>query len=911
MANNVRWITLTPQEDVNLDFIFADEHLSAEIMELSTRNIRLLVSHDTHDKIKTDTVFSKTSIRSGDDFRHEIGTLQVVSRFINDSGYPILWLEATGTKVQLSLTRALDELAVKQPKLTDYKIWADKLPKVPARGIFDENARIERLNFWRKDSSTQLHSLQETSLDANRLTGNIENLVSGVEIPVGIAGPLLFNGEKAKGIIFAPFATTEGGLVASASRGATAISRSGGVNTRVISQHMMRVPLFVLSNLAGAFMFAQWIRDHVDEIRAQASTVSQHANLISLQPQLQGNQVHVGFHYETGDAAGQNMTTSCTWHCCQWLMQQLESYDEIQFDHFVIEANMSGDKKVNYQSFIVGRGTRVTAECLLSDIAIRDTLKVTPDKFIRTSQSWMTSGSQIGMIGFNINVPNTIAAIFTATGQDIGCVHESSVAQLNLQRVHGGIYASMTLPALIIGTVGGGTALPRQLEMLEAMDCYGPGKVSRFAEIIAGFCLALDLSTLSAVASGQFAAAHERLGRNRPVEWFTEKDLNKSFFLPGLKKVMDKQDFELLGIEKLERTERGSSILTELTARKIDKLVGHFPYQLNLRDSAGKETAIEVMVKSKPLDGEVILMLNSMAAMCGPGLAPSYAQFKDRIGFSGVHTRELGIYRQTDPRFTRHIPKIFDTVEIPEREAYVLVMERLKGMLHMDTADDTSVWTPQQIACVIDGLAQLHSIWYGRDEELLEQPWLGWYPTCESMIEMTVLWEALGVHAAEEFPEWVTQDDLELHREMVRLIPKWWAEIEEMPRTLIHNDFNPRNLCLRPTDDGDRLCVYDWELATYHLPQHDLVEFLLFMLNTDTEHEVVVKYMEMHRKALEKYAKTKIDPEQWRVGFNLCIFDLATNRIMLYLMAHTFRHYGFMKRVIRTLRHFVHIMRGL
>ena len=132
-----------------------------------------------------------------------------------------------------------------------------------------------------------------------------------------------------------------------------------------------------------------------------------------------------------------------------------------------------------------------------------------------------------------------------------------------------------------------------------------------------------------------------------------------------------------------------------------------------------------------------------------------------------------------------------------------------------------------------------------------------------------------------------------------------------MPRTLIHNDFNPRNVCLRPTHDGPRLCVYDWELATYHIPQHDLVEFLLFVVGPEIEYDKVFAYMEAHRKALEKYAQTTIDQEQWRIGFNLGIFDLTVNRIALYLMAHTFRHYRFMQPVMRTLRHFIRIMRGL
>jgi hydroxymethylglutaryl-CoA reductase len=219
-------------------------------------------------------------------------------------------------------------------------------------------------------------------------------------------------------------ATTEGALVASATRGAKAISRSGGCTTKVLSQQMLRAPLFIFSDMKGALMFTNWVRDHVPEIRAEALKVSQHADLLSVEPFLIGRMVHVRFLYETGDAAGQNMTTATTWRACRWLMEQMTQFDEIMFENFIIEANMSGDKKVNYLSFISGRGTRVTAECHIEREVLRKVLKVTPEQLALCNAGFMAGSVQVGMIGYNINVANVIAAIFTATGQDIACVHE-------------------------------------------------------------------------------------------------------------------------------------------------------------------------------------------------------------------------------------------------------------------------------------------------------------------------------------------------------------------------------------------------------------------------------------------------------------------------------------------------------
>lgn len=908
MSQMTRWITFTPEDNATLSFAFEGREVIAELIELSKTKCRVRIPHDILEPMRPDLTLRALKLRKAQ-LSHELPDLVVTGLYMDEQWKPNLWLEARSKESEAGLWLAMQKLTQREDDLVTYTdAQLRDLPRVPSRGLYTEEARQDRLNFLREYTGHELKHTQHTRLVAEKLTGNIENFFGAVEIPLGLAGPLLFRGDKARGVLYLPMATSEGALVASATRGATAITRAGGVTTRVIQQRMMRVPLFVLSDMHGAFRFSSWIRDHVEDIRAQVSKVSSHANLISVEPTLMGNQVHVQFIYETGDAAGQNMTTSCTWFCCQWLMQQMEHYDEIVFDNFIIEANMSGDKKVNFRSFIVGRGTRVNAECLLSDEVIESVLKVKPDQLMITYHAIIAGSTSVGMIGFNANVANIIAAIFTATGQDIASVHESSLAQLYMQRVEGGIYASMMLPALIVGTVGGGTALPNQRELLEMLDCYGPGKVSRLAEVIAGYCLALDLSTLSAIASGQFATAHDRLGRNRPVQWFKSEDLNEAFFQERFIARTGDDSIKVASATLLKRHEKGSSIITEMTARKVSKLVGHFPYRLDY--TRGDQTlSDEVMVKVKPLGKEVSLMINSMAGMCGPKLAHTYAKFQDRTGFDFTHVRELGVYNIDALAFDEHLPKIYGVYQNHEREAYVVVMERLQDMVLMDSADDTSGWQRPHIEAAIKGAASLHAVFYGKEDELRDLPWIGRPHTLESMTEMIPLWDALGVHAAEEFPEWVNQRDLGLVRELVRDIPLWWPEIEQQPRTLIHNDFNPRNLCLRTTQDGFKLCAYDWELATIQLPQHDVAELLCFVLTPETSEQELLGYIHLHRQCLEQELGQELDAALWERGFLLSLYDLCVNRSVLYVMAHTFRHYPFMERVVRTLRHLIYLMR--
>jgi NADP-dependent 3-hydroxy-3-methylglutaryl-CoA reductase len=790
------------------------------------------------------------------------------------------------------------------------------LPKVPGRGLYTDDARHERLAFVKEQTGRELEEVSSTRLQPNALVSNIEALLGSVEIPVGIAGPLHVKGEHANGLFYAPMATTEGALVASATRGATALSRCGGVTARVLGQRMLRVPVFVLEDLSMALFFAEWVKDHQSEIAEQTRRYSNYADLVDLQTQVLGRAVHVHFIYETGDAAGQNMTTTCTWQACQWIFQEMWRFDGLNFENFLVEANLSNDKKVTYQSFLKGRGIRVLAECVLTEEICTQVLKVTPRQLVDAYNQVVCGSIAAGMVGININIANVIAAIFTATGQDIACVHESAIGHLHMELIEldaadefarkprQRIYATLMLPSLVVGTVGGGTNLPQQKECLQLLGCAGADKAHKLAEIISGFCLALDISTLSAIASDQFARAHEKLGRNRPVDWLRLADLNEAFFNAGLRQ---SNFFSAITVERAELRQlamTGSSIITELTSHKINKLVGHFPFRLHCGENCAP---VDVMVKVKPLDDEVILMLNSMAGMCDARLAQLYNQFKDSIGFKGCHVRELAVMSQPDERFRRHAPLTYFTVNDAKREAYVIVQEYLQGLELMDSADDTRHWTSDHLKAALQGIAEVHAIWLNREQELCQQPWLGDVMDRASMHEKKPLWEMLAIHAQEEFPEWFDEQDKNTFKKILHSLDQWYEEIDAMPKTLIHNDFNPRNIAFRRHSGKLTLCAYDWELATLHLPQHDCAELLIFALNDDADQRQVDYLVDYHRRALEKAAGVALDPEQWRRGYELCLYDLLVNRVSMYLLAHTFRHYGFMARVQRTLRHLLEL----
>ena len=140
------------------------------------------------------------------------------------------------------------------------------IDRIPGRGQYTEEARKQRLEWLRARTGAALPSLDTTGLDARELTGNLENFAGSVEVPVGLAGPLLFIGGAVRGSVVAPLATTEGALVASASRGARAITAGGGVTTRVLSRRMSRAPAFEFADIAAAGRFTGWLWAHRSDL---------------------------------------------------------------------------------------------------------------------------------------------------------------------------------------------------------------------------------------------------------------------------------------------------------------------------------------------------------------------------------------------------------------------------------------------------------------------------------------------------------------------------------------------------------------------------------------------------------------------------------------------------------------------
>ena len=351
---------------------------------------------------------------------------------------------------------------------------------------------------------------QGAEIAPEKLAGSIEGFLGFARVPLGVAGPIRIVGSAANGDFFVPFATSEGTLVASFQHAFNAMNRCGGAVAQCADSQVGRAPCFEFANLPQAAEFARWLAAGLASLQEITAGTSRFCRLLSAHTAIVGNTVYVLFEFSTGDAAGQNMVTLATQSVCAHLLANMPKPPVA----WLVESMMSGDKRATPMAFRSTRGRNVSAEIVIPPKQVERYWRTEPAKMERAWRQAVNGAAQTGAVGLQGNVANALAAIFIACGQDVACVAEATTALTRVERTPANeVYASITLPNLIVGTVGGGTYLPTAHECLSMLGCAGGGHARKFAEICATVALAGELAIVGAMASGQFAAAHASGGR--------------------------------------------------------------------------------------------------------------------------------------------------------------------------------------------------------------------------------------------------------------------------------------------------------------------------------------------------------------------------------------------------------------
>jgi hydroxymethylglutaryl-CoA reductase (NADPH) len=341
--------------------------------------------------------------------------------------------------------------------------------------------------------------------------GNVENFVGFAQVPVGMAGPLLVDTGAGRREVYVPMATNEGALVASHARGARLLRAAGGARARVIAEGLTQNPVLVYVDAAAAQAAAGTARASFEELVEIAARHTRHGQLVDMRTHVLGRRLVVSFVFTTGDAIGINMASRAADDCSAELARRTDA--EARYVH-----GQDVEKRANARALLEGRGRSVVCDARVPRAALAEIARTTPEAMVACLRSYAVGYAHLGTQNWLVQAANGLAAVMLACGQDVAYLTECATGLLDFDvDAAGDLYASVTLPSLLVGTVGGGSQKGTARECLALLGCQGPGSARTFAEILAAVVLAGDLSLMAAFTTHEFVAAHEQLGRNRPA----------------------------------------------------------------------------------------------------------------------------------------------------------------------------------------------------------------------------------------------------------------------------------------------------------------------------------------------------------------------------------------------------------
>lgn len=369
----------------------------------------------------------------------------------------------------------------------------------------------KRLALAESAAGTGLPHLAGESVPDASARGNVENLTGWAQVPVGLAGPLWIDSEvDGRHEVLVPLATTEGALIASVSRGMGLCAWGGPIVARVTADELSQHPMLVYETLGGALAAREVARASFEFFARLTSSITQHGKLVGLEADVIGRRLVLRLLFTTGDAIGINMAAHAAELCSKDLANRTGAME--RFVH-----GQDVEKRANARALVEGRGRSVVAEAVVPREVLETKARTTPEQMVRVLRTYAVGFAQLGTQNWTVQGANVIAALYLACGQDVAYVVESATGYLDFDVTEDGdLQASVTLPSLLVGTVGGGSGQGTARECLSILGCSGSGRARAFAEIIAATVLAGDLSLVAAFASHEFVGAHEALGRNRP-----------------------------------------------------------------------------------------------------------------------------------------------------------------------------------------------------------------------------------------------------------------------------------------------------------------------------------------------------------------------------------------------------------
>ncbi|MCE9593159.1 MAG: hypothetical protein K8S98_03100 [Planctomycetes bacterium] len=386
------------------------------------------------------------------------------------------------------------------------------LPRLPRDEVDDYSRAAVDARRALAEAATKLELAQiaGAAVPFESARGNCEGLIGFAQVPLGLAGPLVVDTSRGMREVYVPMATNEGALVASHSRGMRLLAAAGGARSRVVREGLTQAPIFVYADAKGALAAREFVDGERRTFTKLVAGTTRHGKLVDVRTDVVGRRLVVELTFTTGDAIGINMAARATELVAARIAKRTRALEHALHGQDV-------EKRANARANYSGRGRSVVCDATVPRKALAAFARTTPEALRALWHTYQIGFARLSTENRCVQSANGLAAVMLACGQDVAYLTECANGFLDFDvTASGDLHASVTLPSLLVGTVGGGSAKGTAAESLALLGCAGDGGANTFAEILGGVVLAGDLSLMAAFATHEFVAAHEKLGRNRP-----------------------------------------------------------------------------------------------------------------------------------------------------------------------------------------------------------------------------------------------------------------------------------------------------------------------------------------------------------------------------------------------------------
>jgi hydroxymethylglutaryl-CoA reductase (NADPH) len=398
--------------------------------------------------------------------------------------------------------------------------------------------------------------------------------------------------------------------------------------------------------------------------------------------------------------------------------------------------------------------------------------------------------------------------------------------------------------------------------------------------------MGLEISTYSAIMSGEFAKAHEKLGRNKPVSWLLKSEITPEFLNTLVPNLLNNE--QILSLSWRDQHQLENGIITNITRKISNKLIGFIPLHLQLSNGSDER----ILIKSKALDTEVIKGLHLISASIDTALADLIKLHQKQLEYNQCHLKETVIYEHLQQAGFVAMPKFLGKYIHTQREIHLLIQEWIKTehIALSNSENHPENWTDDWIQVSLSSIQTAHKVLetlpQSRPDLFNEfKPWhsLNLYGKLMNIL----IEECADIDHIEALQD-INASLLTLESDQAAV--RW-------PKSLIHNDFNPRNVLMR---NSGMPCIYDWELAMIDFPQRDIIEFLSFVLPEDFSAQSLMLYLKEHYQEIvqRKGPGHELGFEEYLQATEMAIKTYICCRVSFYEVSGIVAKYDFSPRIL-------------